>query len=58
METQTLYADFERESNDMFVITPEGNYFNFPASEYNELHAKVQIVDPKSHKVYNVAFDI
>jgi len=63
METDNvniLYADFELNDNnpDMFVVTPEGNYFNFPAKEYNENHDNTQIVDPKSHKIYTVVFNI
>ena len=54
-----LYADFEIESenNDMFVVTPEGNYFNFPSDTYNENHEDVTIIDPKSHKIYVVKFN-
>lgn len=53
-----LYADFELESerNDMFVITPEDNYFNFPGDIYNEQHDDVSIIDPKSHRPYIVKF--
>lgn len=55
----TLYADFELNSktNDMFVITPEGNYFNFPGNEFDESHDVAAIIDPKSHKMYNVVFN-
>lgn len=58
MET-LLYADFvlEDDSKDMFVVTPEGNYFNFPASDYTESHEPVNIIDPKSHKKYTVIFN-
>ena len=56
MEQEKLYADIELESNDMFVITPEGNYFNFPASKYNENSPDETIIDPKSHKIYTVVF--
>ena len=55
-----LYADYvlDENSKDMFVITPEGNYFDFPAPEYDENHESVIIVDPKSHKNYTVRFDV
>ena len=52
-----LYADIEFGSDDYFVITPEGNYFNFPYPEYNEMTQKIIITDPKSHKNYVVVFD-
>jgi len=51
-----LYADFELDSDDMFVITPEGNYYNFPSQEYNEHSADLIITDTKSHKRYSVCF--
>lgn len=53
-----LYADFELEStnNDMFVVTPENNYFNFPGDIYDEQHEDVSIIDPKSHIQYIVKF--
>ena len=51
----TIYADFEFNSDDMFVVTPEGNYFNF--SGYTEDHAPETIMDPKSHIVYTVVFN-
>lgn len=59
MEEMTLYADFELgdAGNDMFVITPENNYFNFPGDIYNERHEPVSIIDPKSHKTYIVKFN-
>lgn len=59
MEIQNLYADFvvEDKSNDMFVITPEGNRFRFNAPEYTEKHEDITIVDPWSHKTYNVIFN-
>ena len=53
-----IYADFELEGNDMFVVTPEGNYFNFSGSEYDESHEPETIIDPKSHKVYTVVFNV
>lgn len=54
-----LYADYELDSptNDMFVVTPEGNYFNFSGSEYDESHEETIIIDPKSHKRYTVVFN-
>jgi hypothetical protein len=53
----TLYADYELDGGtDMFVITPEGNYFNFPFNEYNETHEPIIIIDTKSHKRYKVIF--
>ena len=51
----TIYADFELNSDDMFVVTPEGNYFNF--SGYTEDHVPETIIDPKSHIVYTVVFN-
>ncbi len=53
-----LYADFEMDNsnNDMFVITPENNYFNFPGDIYNEEHNDILIIDPKSHIQYIVKF--
>jgi hypothetical protein len=57
MDNVKLYADIEINSKDFFVVTPEGNYFNFPCSEFNEKHSDVVIVDPKSHKMYTVVFD-
>jgi hypothetical protein len=53
-----LYADFELDSAnaDMFVVTPEGNYFNFPGSDYNEQHEDISIIDSKSHLQYIVKF--
>lgn len=54
-----IYADFEIESenNDMFVVTPEGNYFNFPGDSYDENHEDITVIDPKSHKIYVVKFN-
>lgn len=59
MKNDILYADFELNSdtNDMFVVTPEGNYFNFPGNDYNENHEDVTIIDPKSHLIYTVKFN-
>lgn len=57
MDSIKLYADIELESKDFFVITPEGNYFNFPCADFNENHEDVAIVDPKSHKRYTVVFN-
>lgn len=54
-----LYADYEvdNKNEDMFVVTPEGNYFNFPGNEFDENHDDIQIVDTKSHKIYTVKFN-
>jgi hypothetical protein len=59
MKNDILYADFELNSdtNDMFVVTPEGNYFNFPGNDYNENHEDITIIDPKSHLIYTVKFN-
>ena len=57
MNVDVLYADFEPTGNDLFVVTPEGNYFNFPSSKFNENSEPTQIVDPKSHKIYTVIFN-
>lgn len=56
---QILYADYEvnSETDDMFVVTPEGNYFNFPGDEYSEKHEEVTIIDTKSHTPYIVKFN-
>lgn len=53
-----LYADYELDNpnNDMFVITPEGNYFNFPGDDYNENHMDTIIIDPRSHRQYIIKF--
>lgn len=51
-----LYADVEMDSNDFFVITPEGNYFNFPADKFDESSNDFTIIDTKSHKMYTVKF--
>ena len=58
-DTVILYADFELDSktNDMFVVTPENNYFNFSGDDYNESHPDTVIIDPKSHKRYTVRFN-
>mgnify|MGYP006934502657 CR=1 FL=1 len=55
--SETIYADFELDSNDMFVVTPEGNKFTFPHTSYNESHEPEYIIDPTSHKEYRVVFD-
>ena len=60
MESVTvLYADFlpNDTSNDMFVVTPEGNRYTFPAPEYTDKHDPEIIVDTTSHIQYNVIFD-
>jgi hypothetical protein len=54
---QDIYADFELDSDDMFVVTPEGNKYSFPAPEYNENHDPEIIVDTTSHIQYNVIFN-
>jgi len=54
---EKLYADFELEGKDMFVVTPEGNYFKFEYPEYSEEHENETIIDPKSHKPYIVVFN-
>ena len=55
-EQNILYADVEIDSNDFFVITPEGNYFNFPADKFDENSNDLTIIDTKSHKMYTVKF--
>ena len=55
-EQNILYADVEIDSNDFFVITPEGNYFNFPADKFDENSNDFTIIDTKSHKMYTVKF--
>lgn len=52
-----LYADFKFENDDMFVVTPEGNYFTFESTKYNENSDDTVIIDPTSHKTYNVVFN-
>lgn len=54
-----LYADFEvgNPNNDMFVVTPEGNYYNFPGDTYDESHEDITVVDTKSHRPYTVKFN-
>ena len=54
-----LYADYilgDKNSN-MFVITPEGTAFKFDAPEYDDKHEDIVIIDPWSHKRYNVIFN-
>ena len=55
-EQNILYADVALDSNDFFVITPEGNYFNFPADKFDENSNDFTIIDTKSHKMYTVKF--
>ena len=57
MSIETLYADFELEGKDMFVVTPEGNKFTFKSDTYDETHDPELIIDPSSHKQYTVVFD-
>lgn len=52
-----IYADFELEGSDMFVVTPEGNYYHFPSPEYTEEHEPIVIYDTKSHIPYTVIFN-
>ena len=52
-----LYADFEIDSDDMFVVTPEGNKFTFSSESYNEDHEPESIIDPTSHKENIVVFN-
>ena len=54
---ENIYADYEYDSDDMFVVTPEGNRYTFPAPEYSEKHDPEIIVDTTSHMQYNVIFD-
>ena len=56
MVKKILHADGEMNGDDMHVITPEGNYFNFPAGSYHESHPDETVIDPESHKVYTVKF--
>lgn len=56
MADNILYADQELDSNDFFVITPEGNYFNFPEDKFNEDSDDFTIIDTRSHKPYIVKF--
>lgn len=56
MPDNILYADQELDSNDYFVITPEGNYFNFPSDKFNENSDDFTIIDTRSHKPYVVKF--
>jgi hypothetical protein len=57
MDVVKLYADIELNGKDYFVVTPEDNYFNFPAAEFDEKHEDAMIVDPMSHKTYIVVFN-
>lgn len=54
---ENIYADYEYDSDDMFVVTPEGNRYTFPAPEYSDKHDPEIIVDTTSHMQYNVIFD-
>lgn len=54
---ENIYADYEHDSDDMFVVTPEGNRYTFPAPEYTDKHDPEIIVDTTSHIQYNVIFD-
>ena len=54
---ENIYADYAYNSDDMFVVTPEGNRYTFPAPEYTDKHDPEIIVDTTSHMQYNVIFD-
>ena len=54
---ENIYADYEYDSDDMFVVTREGNRYTFPAPEYTDKHDPEIIVDTTSHIQYNVIFD-
>ena len=56
-DIENIYADYEYDSDDMFVVTPEGNRYTFPAPEYTDKHDAEIIVDTTSHMQYNVIFD-
>lgn len=56
-EIENIYADYEYDSDDMFVVTPEGNRYTFPAPEYTDKHDPEIIVDTTSHIQYNVIFN-
>ena len=56
-DIESIYADYEYDSDDMFVVTPEGNRYTFPAPEYTDKHDPEIIVDTTSHIQYNVIFD-
>lgn len=56
-DIENIYADYEYDSDDMFVVTPEGNRYTFPAPEYTDKHYPEIIVDTTSHIQYNVIFD-
>ena len=56
-DIENIYADYEYDSDDMFVVTPEGNRYTFPAPEYTDKHDPEIIVDTTSHMQYNVIFD-
>ena len=54
---EKIYGDYEHHRDDMFVVTPEGNRYTFPAPEYTDKHDPEIIVDTTSHIQYNVIFD-
>lgn len=56
-DIENIYADYEYDSDDMFVVTPEGNRYTFPAPEYTDKHDPEIIIDTTSHIQYNVIFD-
>ena len=52
-----IYADYKLDSNDMFVITPEGTEFLFLAEDgFDDTHIPVTVVDNNSRKTYLVIF--
>lgn len=56
---EKIYADYKLDNtNDMFVITPEGNEFIFLSEDgYNDTHIPVTVIDPSSNKNYLVIFN-
>lgn len=55
---EKIYADFKLDSNDMFVVTPEGNEFIFLKDDgFDEEHIPVTVLDPTSKNTYLVIFD-
>lgn len=56
---EKIYADYELDSSDMFVYTPEGNKISFMKEDgFDENHTPVTITDPNSNKNYLVIFDV
>lgn len=55
---EVIYADYKLDSDDMFVVTPEGREYIFLASDgYNEEHIPVTVFDETVNKNYLVRFD-